>query len=510
MCPILMGQGNDKIEKTTEKRITIDPITRLEGHGKIEIFLDDDGNVANAYWQVPELRGFEKFCIGRSVDELNKLTSRLCGVCPGAHHLCSTKALDHVFGVEPPETAKKLRELFYMAHYIHSHIAHFYALAAADFVLGPGAPKAERNILGVVSAVGLEIGGEVIKHRSYGQKIQEMLGGKATHPVCGIPGGFAKSITEDERAKIEAMAKSCVKFAQLTNEIFANVVLKNQDYLNLIVSKDVYYHETYYLGTVDKNDKINFYDGTQKMISPTGEEVARYKEGGRDYLKYIAEHTLPWSYEKFCYFKPVGWKGLVDGKDSGIYRATPLSRLNVSKGFTTPLAQAEFEKYHGTFRDLGVKGPVHFTMATHWARVIEMLYAAEKLLELSQDPEITGKHVRNPVKEPGEGVGILEAPRGTLVHHYVADKNGITTDVNLVVGTTNNNAPMNLSVRKAATALIKNWQVSDGLLNAVEMAYRAYDPCNSCATHTLPGQMPMDAVIRRSDGSVYKTMSRNC
>jgi len=508
MCPILMGQGADKIEKTTEKRITIDPLTRLEGHGKIEIFLDDDGNVANAYWQVPELRGFEKFCIGRSVDELNKLTSRLCGVCPGAHHICSTKALDGVFGVEPPETAKKLRELFYMAHYIHSHIAHFYALAAADFVLGPGAPKADRNILGVVGAVGLEIGGEVIKHRSYAQKIQEMLGGKATHPVCGIPGGFAKSINEDERAKIEAMAKSCVEFGKFTNQLFADVVLKNKDYLDLIVNKDIYYHETYYLGTVDKDDKINFYDGTQKMISPTGEEVARYT--GKDYLKYIAEHTLPWSYEKFCYFKPVGWKGLVDGKDSGIYRATPLSRLNVSKGFTTPLAQAEFEKYHGTFRDLGVKGPVHFTMATHWARVIELLYASEKLLELSQDPEITDKHVRNPVKEPGEGVGILEAPRGTLVHHYVADKNGITTDVNLVVGTTNNNAPMNLSVRKAATALIKNWMVSDGLLNAVEMAYRAYDPCNSCATHTLPGQMPMDAVIRRADGSVLKTLSRNC
>jgi len=508
MCPILMGQGPDKIEKVTEKRITIDPITRLEGHGKIEIFLDDNGNVANAYWQVPELRGFEKFCIGRSVDELNKLTSRLCGVCPGAHHLCSTKALDGVFGVEPPETAKKLRELFYMAHYIHSHIAHFYALAAADFVLGPGAPKAERNILGVVAAVGVEIGGEVIKHRSYAQKIQEMLGGKATHPVCGIPGGFSKSISEDERAKIEAMAKSCVEFSKFTNQLFADVVLKNKDYLALITDPGIYYNETYYLGTVDKNDKINFYDGTQKMISPTGEEVARYT--GKDYLKYIAEHTLPWSYEKFCYFKPVGWKGLVDGKDSGIYRATPLARLNVSKGFTTPLAQAEYEKYFGTFRDLGVKGPIHHTMATHWARVIEMLYASEKLLELSQDPEITGKHVRNPVKEPGEGVGILEAPRGTLVHHYVADKNGITKDVNLVVGTTNNNAPMNLSVRKAATALIKNWQVSDGLLNAVEMAYRAYDPCNSCATHTLPGQMPIDAVIRRADGSVYRTLSRSC
>jgi len=503
-----MGQGDDKIVKTTEKRITIDPITRLEGHGKIEIFLDDNGNVANAYWQVPELRGFEKFCIGRSVDELNKLTSRLCGVCPGAHHLCATKALDGVFGVEPTETAKKLRELFYSAHYVHSHIAHFYALAAADFVLGPGAPAAQRNILGVVGAVGVEIGGEVIKHRSYAQKVQEMLGGKATHPVCGIPGGFSKSINEEERAKIEAMAKSCVKFAQFTNQVFADIVLKNPDYMALITNPGIYYNETYYLGTVDKNDKINFYDGTQKMISPTGEEVARYK--GKEYLKYIAEHTLPWSYEKFCYFKPVGWKGLVDGKDSGIYRATPLARLNVSKGFTTPLAQAEFEKYHETFRSLGVKGPVHHTMATHWARVIELLYASERLLELPQDPQITSKDVRNPdLKVPDEGVGILEAPRRTLVHHYQSDKNGITTNVNLVVGTTNNNAPMNLSVRKAATALIKNWMVSDGLLNAVEMAYRAYDPCNSCATHTLPGQMPMVAVIRDADGSVYKTLSRN-
>jgi len=503
MSPILM----DTPTKTTEKRITIDPITRLEGHGKIEIFLDDNGNVANAYWQVPELRGFEKFCIGRSVDELNKLTSRLCGVCPGAHHLCSTKALDNVFHADPPETAKLLREVFYMAHFIHSHIAHFYALAAADFVLGPGAPAAERNILGVVAAVGVEIGGEVIKHRSYAQKIQEMLGGKATHPVCGIPGGFSKSMSEDERVKIEAMGKSCIEFSKFTNQLFADVVLKNKDYLALIADPNIYYHETYHLGTVDKNDRINFYDGMQKMISPSGEEVAKFT--GKDYTKYIAEHTLPWSYEKFCYFKPVGWKGLVDGKDSGIYRATPSSRLNVSKGFTTPLAQAEYEKYFGTFRDLGVKGPIQHTMAMHWARVIEMLYASERLVELTQDPRITGKDIRTPVKTPDEGVGILEAPRGTLFHHYKSDPEGITTDVNLVVGTTNNNAPINLSVRKAATALIKDWMVSDGLLNAVEMAYRAYDPCNSCATHTLPGQMPMQATIRKADGSVYKKLAKN-
>jgi F420-non-reducing hydrogenase large subunit len=498
MSPII----SDQTHKSESKRISIDPITRLEGHGKIEIFLNDQGNVANAYWQVPELRGFERFCIGRSVDEMNKITSRLCGVCPGAHHLCSTKALDAVYKATPPETAIKLRELFYSAHYVHSHIAHFYALAAADFVLGPSSPAANRNILGVVGAVGLEVGARVIKNRSNAQKIQEMLGGKATHPVCGIPGGMSKPLSEDERKKVEEYAKEMVEFSKFTMQVFNDVVLSNKDYMNIITSKDIFYQETYNLGTVDKNGKINFYDGTQVMIDPDGKEVARYT--GKDYLKYIAEHTEPWSYEKFCYFKPVGWKGFVAGKDSGIYRATPLSRINVSKGFTTPLAQGYYEQMVGVVRDLGIKGPVHHTMAMHWARVIELVYASEKLLELAQDPEITDTNIKGKRDTPGEGVGILEAPRGTLVHHYISDPNGIVTDVNLVVGTTNNNAPINLDVKKAASALIKNWQVSQGLLNTIEMAYRAYDPCNSCATHTLPGQSPLVVNIRKADGSMFQ------
>lgn len=498
MSPVI----SDQTHKSESKRISIDPITRLEGHGKIEIFLNDQGNVSSAYWQVPELRGFERFCIGRSVDEMNKITSRLCGVCPGAHHMCSTKALDAVYKVEPPETAKKLRELFYSAHYVHSHIAHFYALAAADFVLGPASPAANRNILGVVGAVGLEVGARVIKNRSNAQKIQEMLGGKATHPVCGIPGGMSKPLSEDERRQAEIYAKEMVEFSKFTMQVFEDVVLKNKDYMNIITSKDIFYQETYNLGTVDKNGKINFYDGTQVMIDQDGKEVARYT--GKDYLKYIAEHTEPWSYEKFCYFKPVGWKGFVAGKDSGIYRATPLSRINVSKGFTTPLAQKYYEQMVGVVRDLGIKGPVHHTMAMHWARVIELVYASEKLLELTQDPEITDTNIKAKTDTPGEGVGILEAPRGTLVHHYIANEKGIVTDVNLVVGTTNNNAPINLDVKKAASALIKNWQVSQGLLNTIEMAYRAYDPCNSCATHTLPGQSPLVVNIRKADGSMFR------
>ncbi len=230
--------------------------------------------------------------------------------------------------------------------------------------------------------------------------------------------------------------------------------------------------------------------------------MAKYNP--KNYLDYIGEHVEPWSYEKFCFLKKPGWKGLKDGVDSGVYRTAPLGRANVSTGFTTPLAQAAYEQMFGFFRDLGVKGPIHHTMVYHWARVIELVHASELLLELAQDPMITSTDIKGETHTPGEGVGCLEAPRGTLIHHYVANENGITTDVNLVVGTTNNNAPINLSVRQAATALIKNWQVSPGILNEVEMAYRAYDPCNSCATHTLPGQMPIRAIIRNSDGSVFK------
>jgi F420-non-reducing hydrogenase large subunit len=493
----------DETTKAESKRITIDPITRLESHGKIEIFLNDEGNVQNAYWQIPELRGFERFCVGRSVEELNKITSRLCGVCPGAHHICSTKAIDGVYNVEPTETGKKLRELFYMAHFVHSHIAHFFALAAPDFVMGPAAPVPERNILGVVGEVGLDIGGAVIKNRSNAQRIQEILGGKATHPVCGMPGGMSKGLDEDERKQVEAWAKEMVDFSSFSLDLFSDIVLKNEDYLNIVTNPDIFYHETNYISLVDKDDKINFYDGMLRVVNPSGEEIFKFHPD--NYLDYIAEAVYPWSYEKFPFMKKIGFKGLVDGADSGIYRSAPLGMLNAAKGFTTPLAQEHFEKYFGTFRDLGIKGPIHFTQCYHWARLIELLYSSERLLELAQDPGITNKDIRAPVTEkPDEGIGCIEAPRGVLIHHYKADEKGITTDVNLIVGTTNNNGPINMSVRKAAEALIKDWQVSPGLLNMVEMAYRAYDPCNSCATHTLPGEMPIRAVIRKPDGSVFK------
>jgi F420-non-reducing hydrogenase large subunit len=494
---------NDTLTKTKEKKITIDPITRLEGHGKVEIFLNDAGNVENAYLQIPELRGFERFCIGRHVMELPVLTNRLCGVCPAAHHLAGTKALDAVFSAEPPPTAKKLRELFYMGQYTHSHIAHFYALAAPDFVLGPSAPSAKRNILGVVDAVGVPIGAEVIKHRSYGQKVQEIVGGRATHPVFGLPGGVSKQISEEERVQMETMAKSCVEFGKFTVQLFKDVVLANKDYMGFVLNKDAFYLDTYYMGMVDKNGKSNFYDGDIRIVDQTGKEVQKFKPS--EYLDVIAEHVEPWTYMKMPYLKKVGWKGFVTGPQSGIYRVGPLGRINVSNGYTTPLAQKEYELFRKTLGDLGVTGPAHFTLAYHWARVIELQYATERMLELASDKSITSADIRGKYNPPKEGVGIVEAPRGTLIHHYASDKDGLCTKINMIVATTNNYAAINTSVRQAAKALIKDGMVSQGLLNKVEMAFRCYDPCNSCGTHSLNNGPALEVIVKRGDGSVVST-----
>jgi len=495
---------NDTTTKTKEKKITIDPVTRLEGHGKIAIFLNDQGNVENAYMQIPELRGFERFCIGRHVMELPVLTNRLCGVCPAAHHIASTKALDAVFDAKPTETAKKLRELFYMGQYTHSHIAHFYALAAPDFVLGPSAPASKRNVLGVVDAVGVPIGAEVIKHRSYGQKVQEIIGGRATHPVFGLPGGVSKQISPEEQAQLEDMAKSCVEFGKFTIKLFHDLVLANKDYLGLILNQDAYYLETYYMGMVDKDNKTNFYDGDIRVVDQTGKEVEKFKPN--QYLDVIAEHVEPWTYMKMPHLKKIGWKGFVTGPQSGIYRVGPLGRINVCNGYTTPLAQAEYEVFRKTVKDLGVTGPVHHTLAFHWARVIELQYATERMLQLAQDKSITSGDIRGPFGEPKEGVGICEAPRGTLIHHYASDKNGLCTKINMIVATTNNYAAMNTSVVQAAKALIKNGEVSQGLLNKVEMAFRCYDPCNSCGTHALTGAPALELTVKRKDGSIVQTL----
>ncbi|MBN1366660.1 MAG: Ni/Fe hydrogenase subunit alpha [Dehalococcoidales bacterium] len=483
------------------RKISIDPITRLEGHGKIEIFLNDNGEVANTYFQVPELRGFEKFTEGRLAEDMPQITQRICGVCPEAHHLASTKTLDALFHVDPPSPAKKLRELLYNAFYVTDHTTHFYILGGPDFVMGPDAPVAERNIIGVIAKVGLELGGAVIKTRMRNHHIIEKIGGRGVHPVFGLPGGVSKALKEDERKEIEEIALESVEFAKLSLKVFDDIVLKNKAYVDLILS-DGYTHNTYYMGLVDANNKVNFYDGMLRVVDPTGKEFAKFAP--KDYLDHIAEHVEPWSYIKFPFLKKVGWKGFVDGIDSGVFRVAPLARLNAADGMATPLAQEHYEKYFAT---LGGK-PVHHTLATHWARLIELLQAAERLLELSRDPEITSPDIRRiPTAKPDEGIGVLEAPRGTLIHHYITDEKGVIKKTNLIVATVHNAAAVNMSVGKAAKYVIQpGKEITEGILNLVEMAWRPYDLCLACATHSLNGSSPVPIYVYNSRGNLLRKL----
>jgi len=488
---------------TVKKRFTIDPITRLEGHGKIEIFLDDEGEVENAYLQIPELRGFERFCVGRPVEELPRIVTRICGVCPASHHMASAKAVDAVYKVDIPVTAKKLREMYYLAHYIHSHHAHFYALAAPDLLVGPHADPAKRNVLGIIEKVGVETGKQVLEFRRIAQEAQAIIGGRFTHLVWCIPGGVSKHLTKEELEILKPIAKRFLELTEFTIKLFNDAVLGNPELVDLIV-KGPYELKAHQMGLVDENNHVNFYDGKVRVVDVEGTELFKYE--AKDYREHIAEHVEEWSYLKFPYLKVKGWKGFVEGMDSGVYCATPLSRLNAADGMATPKAQEEYERMYAT---LGGK-PVHLLMANHWARLVEIMYSAEQFMNYINDPDITDDNVHKvPEKVPSEGIGIVEAMRGTLTHHYTTDEKGMVTKVNLIVGTTNNNAPINISVKKAAKAVIKKGkEVTEGLLNMVEMAFRAYDPCFSCATHYLPGKMPLSVDIYDSNKKLIQTVRR--
>ena len=493
------------------KRISINPITRLEGHGKIEIFLDEDGNVANTHFQVPELRGFEQFCVGRRAEEMPIVTNRICGVCPEAHHIASVKALDRLFAVEPPPAANKIRELLYMAFFVTDHATHFYALGGPDFIVGPDAPPGERNILGVIRKVGLDAGKKVMQCRARNHHVIRTLGGRPIHPVAGLPGGWSKAVAEDDRRQMEEAARQNIEFALFSLGLFETIVLQNPAYAEMVQS-DVYCHRTYYMGTVDERNRLNLFDGQIRVVDPDGREFVKYHPS--QYLEHIAERVEPWTYLKFPYLKQVGWKGFRDGPDSGVYCATPLARLNVCDGLATPRAQEQFGKFYEAFgakKTAGRYQPVHHRLATHWARLIEMLYASERMLELATDPEITSPDIRNiPQTVAGRGVGCVEAPRGTLIHDYYADGDGILRKVNLIVGTTNNHAAIAMSIRKAAEKLIQAGRVvEEGLLNRIEMAFRLYDPCLSCATHSLPGAMPLMVNVIDHSGERIRSFRRD-
>jgi F420-non-reducing hydrogenase large subunit len=482
------------------RRFTVDPITRLEGHGKIDIFLDCNGDVERAYLQVPELRGFEVFSIGRPAEDMPQITSRICGVCPTAHHMASTKALDDLYKVEPTSAGKKIRELVYNAFTLEDHALHVFVLGGPDFIVGPEAPPAERNIVGVIGKVGLEAGRKVISMRRRIREVTAYFGGKVVHPVLGLPGGVSKALNPTDLPRFKELAKDGVEFATWTLDVLKKVVLGNPDYVKMITS-DAFTHKTCYMGMVDENNKVNFYDGKLRVVDCNGKEI--FKFTAQQYRDFVAEHVEPWSYMKFTFLKPRGWKDFVEGPDTSIYSVAPLARLNASDGMATPKAQAAYEEF---FKILGGK-PVHHTLANHLARVIEMIYAAERMEQLLNDPEITSQEVRRvPTTVPKEGIGVVEAPRGTLFHHYQTDERGCITMANMIVATANNAARIAMSVERAAKGLIKAGNVTEGLLNKIEMAFRAYDPCLGCATHSLPGHLPLMVNIYAPDRTLVRQL----
>ena len=485
------------------KKITINPITRLEGHGKIEIFLSDQGEVEDAFWQVVELRGFERFCIGRPAEEMPRIAPNICGVCPSAHHMAATKALDALYGVEPTPTARLIRQLEYNAFIIEDHYIHFFFLAAPDFVLGPDAEPEARNILGLIGKLGKEIGLRVIEVRKRNRDIIRHIFGKAPHPEGGLPGGVPKGITEEDRKWIKDNADYSLEFAQDALQLFKDLVLGNKRYLDLIRS-EAYNLKTYYMALVDDNKRVTFYDGKVRVVDPNGNEYALF--GPEDYSEYIGEWVEPWTYVKLTHLRKIGWKGLSTGNGTSLYCVGPLARLNAADGMATPLAQKACEEM---FEILGGK-PAHNTLAMNWARLICALQAAEHNQMIVSEPFLTSKDIRNMnLRLRKEGVGCVEAPRGTLFHHYETDDNGILTMVNLIVATQHNAAPICLSVKKAAQAFIKGPHVKEGLLNRVEMAFRAYDPCLACATHALPGRIPFTLNIREKNGTLLRSLTRS-
>lgn len=476
------------------KKIIIHPATRLEGHAKITILLNDEGNVDDVKFQQLDLRGFEKFCIGKPVEELPRIVTSICGVCPWSHHLASAKANDAVFGVQIPPAAKKLRELCNSIAYCEEHILHFYFLAGADFVMGPDADPSVRNVIGIAGKVP-DIAKKVVRSRWLGAEMLDIVSGKSIHPVTAVPGGFSKPLTEKEKNTVLTMAEEVLEFAKFSIDFAKNDIFPN--YFDAVTSLGVI--KTGFLGTVTDDGTLDLYDGKLRMMDDDG----KYEDFTYDkYTEYIGEHIEPWTYMKFPYMKKVGKLSMDLDNPVGVYRTNTLARLNVCDKIRTPLAQKELTEFREKFGR-----PAQLTLLYHWARLIELLYNAEYAVQLLNDPEITSKDIRIPVKpRAARGIGIVEAPRGTLIHDYETDAQGLITNVNLIVGTTHNNAPINMSVKRAALDLIKDGKYDQGLINKIEMCYRAYDPCLSCATHYLNGRLAVKIDIVDNKGELLDTL----
>lgn len=474
----------------TTQKITIEPVTRIEGHAKVTIHMKPDGNVEHAYLHVNEFRGFEKFCEGRMVFEMPTITPRICGICPVSHHLAAAKAGDELYGSPAPRPAQLLRELMHMGQIIQSHGMHFFELAGPDLLLGFDADPAVRNVVGLIQA-NPELTLKAVNLRKYGQEIINTLGGRRIHPVFAVPGGVNKALKREERDTILAGLDETIATIQLGIQIFKGWAAKNREDIEKFAV-----FPTGYLGLVKPGNTHELYDGDVRLVDSAGQLLEHFDS--RRYLDYIAEHVESWSYLKFPYYKKLGYPG-------GVYRVGPLGRLNASERMATPLADAELK----VFKALNGGKPVENTLYYHYARLIEALYAAENVRVLCEDADILSTDILNTRQDfRGEGVGVIEAPRGTLWHHYWANPNGQLTRVNMIVATGNNNWAMSKAVDSVAKTYINGQQIREGLLNRVEAAVRAYDPCLSCSTHAV-GQMPIQIEMLDSQGNLIKTISRS-
>lgn len=472
------------------EKITISPVTRIEGHAKITIHLDDDGQVEESFFHVEQFRGFEKFSEGRMFYEMPQITPRTCGICPVSHHLASVKACDKIASTEPTPTAHKLRALMHKGQMIQSHGMHFFELAGPDLILGFDADPKIRNVVGVVQA-NPDLAIKAVKLRAYGQEIIRRLGERRVHPIFGVPGGVTKPLKPEDREWILNEIDDHIATTQIGISFFKDWASQNQQ-----VVEEFAVFPSAYMGLVQDDGALELYDGTLRMVDKDGELLEEFDPC--NYLDYISEHVNTYTYLKSPYYKKMGYP-------EGIYRVGPLGRLNAASHINTPIAQSEMK----IWKSINGGKPVEGTLYYHYARLIETLYALERVKVLMDDPDILGKDVVSPHGPiSGEGVGCLEAPRGTLFHHYWTNDQGVIERVNMIVATAGNAYSMNHSVNMVAKRYVDGTKLTEGMLNRVEAAIRAHDPCLSCSTHAM-GQMPMHIELHGPDGEVLDTLHRD-
>ena len=480
------------------QKIIIDPVTRVEGHGKVTILLDDQHRVEDAFFHIVEFRGFERFVQGRPYWEAPVLVQRLCGICPVSHHLAAAKAIDQIAGLDPKDltpTATKLRRLLHYGQILQSHALHFFYLASPDLLFGLDAEASKRNVVEVAIA-NKELARKGIQMRQFGQEIIKALAGKRIHGIMALPGGAHKTLKSEERdafllGKGVPSINTIISWLGEVLEFIKGYHETNASWLDYFAN-----YPSGHLGMVNANGGMELYDGPLRAIDAQGKETLHIP--ATDYVNHFAEEVKPWSYLKFPYLKALG-------RENGWNRVGPLARMNVSKFITTPLADTERK----LFQEYTDGKPNNMTMHTHWARLIEMLHCAEVIRDLLLDDAILGDDLRREGIQRQAGIGVIEAPRGTLIHHYEVDDKGMITRCNLIVSTTHNNEPMNRAVKWVAENVLDNrFEITEQMLNQVEIAIRAYDPCLSCATHAL-GKMPLYVELQDRRGNIIQTRTRS-